>query len=57
MIWAILAETVFRPGFLFKANLYITKDLFLPEELEEAIRQENEIAMRFSATADKPNPK
>jgi CheY-like chemotaxis protein len=40
---------------LYKANLYITKDLFLPEELEEAIRQENEVAMRFSEAADKPD--
>jgi CheY-like chemotaxis protein len=42
---------------LYKANLYITKDLFLPEELEEAIRQEDEIAMQFTKAADKPNPK
>ncbi len=41
---------------LYKANLHITKDLFLPEELEEAIRQENEIAMRFGEAAEKPNP-
>ncbi len=42
---------------LYKANLYITKDLFLPEELEEAIRQENEIAVKFGKAAEKPNPK
>lgn len=33
---------------LYKANLYITKDLLLPEELEVAIRQEDEQANRFS---------
>lgn len=33
---------------LYKANLYITKDLLLPEELEDAIRQEDEHAGRFS---------
>ncbi|MCU7935269.1 MAG: response regulator [Candidatus Thiodiazotropha sp. (ex Dulcina madagascariensis)] len=37
---------------LYKANLHVTKDLFLPEELEEAIRDENEIAMRFDSVSD-----
>ncbi len=37
---------------LYKTNLYITKDLFLPEELEEAIRQEDEIAARYEHIAD-----
>jgi CheY-like chemotaxis protein len=40
---------------LYKANLYITKDLFLPDELEDAIRKEDEIAMRFTNRADKPS--
>jgi CheY-like chemotaxis protein len=38
---------------LYKANLHITKDLFLPEELDEAMRREDEIAMRFLAPADR----
>lgn len=37
---------------LYKANLQVTKDLFLPEELEAAIRDENEIAMRFDSVSD-----
>ncbi len=37
---------------LYKTNLYITKDLFLPEELEEAIRQEDEIAAKYEHIAD-----
>ena len=38
---------------LYKINLHVTKDLFLPDELEEAIRREDEIAMKFSQVADK----
>jgi len=38
---------------LYKANLHVTKDLFLPEELEEAIRNENEIVMKFCDVTDK----
>jgi len=38
---------------LYKTNLYITKDLFLPDELEAAIRKEDEIAVRFNEIADK----
>lgn len=37
---------------LYKTNLHITKDLFLPEELEEAIRKEDEIALRFGSVTD-----
>ena len=38
---------------LYKANLHVTKDLFLPEELDEAIRKEDEVAMKFSNATDK----
>jgi len=38
---------------LYKTNLYVTKDLFLPEELEEAIRREDEIAMKFVTNTDR----
>lgn len=38
---------------LYKANLHVTKDLFLPEELEEAIRKEDEVAMKFSNATDR----
>lgn len=38
---------------LYKANLYITKDLYLPEELEDAIRKENESIVRFDKIVDR----
>lgn len=38
---------------LYKVNLHVTKDLFLPDELEEAIRREDETIMKFSHIADK----
>jgi CheY-like chemotaxis protein len=38
---------------LYKGNLHVTKDVFLPDELEEAIRQEDEIAMKFNQLTDK----
>ena len=38
---------------LYKVNLHVTKDLFLPDELEEAIRREDEIAVKFDRVADK----
>ena len=38
---------------LYKANLYITKDLFLPDELEDAIQKENEAVMRLDKLAEK----
>lgn len=41
---------------LYKVNLNVTKDLFLPEELEEAIRKEDEMALKFSSAADKKLP-
>ncbi len=39
---------------LYRTNLYITKDLFLPEELEQAIRNEDEVAVRFRQVTEKP---
>ncbi|WP_303907380.1 response regulator [Thiohalomonas denitrificans] len=39
---------------LYRANLYVTKDLFLPEELEEAINSENEMAVKFNSAVEKP---
>lgn len=41
---------------LYKANLHVTKDLFLPEELEEAIRKEDEVAVKFGNVTDKRIP-
>lgn len=38
---------------LYKANLYITKDIFMPDELEEAIRKEDEVVLRFDSLAEK----
>jgi hypothetical protein len=38
---------------LYKANLYVTKDLFLPEELEKAIKLEDELAAKFDHIAEK----
>ncbi len=38
---------------LYKVNLHVTKDLFLPDELEEAIRREDEIAVKFDRVTDK----
>lgn len=38
---------------LYKANLHVTKDIFLPEELDEAIRKEDEVAMKFNNATDK----
>jgi len=41
---------------LYKANLHVTKDLFMPDELEEAIRKEDEIALKFNESSDKYHP-
>lgn len=41
---------------LYKANLHVTKDLFLPEELEVAMREEDEIAVRFSKATEGRDP-
>lgn len=41
---------------LYKTNLYITKDLFLPDEFIAAIRKEDELVVRFNELADKRNP-
>lgn len=47
-----------EPGFchLYKFNLHITKSLFLPEELDEAIRNEDEIVMKFADVTDRHIP-
>ncbi|MDH3975568.1 MAG: response regulator [Deltaproteobacteria bacterium] len=37
---------------LYKVNLHVTKDLFIPEELEEALKQEDQIALRFDKPSD-----
>ncbi|MEJ2612654.1 MAG: response regulator [Candidatus Thiodiazotropha sp.] len=37
---------------LYKANLHVTKDLFLPTELDEAIQKEDEIAARYDSATD-----
>jgi len=42
---------------LYKMNLHVTKDLFTPDELEEAILRENEIAVRFDKVSDRKLPK
>lgn len=41
---------------LYKVNLHVTKDLFTPDELEEAINAENEIAIRFSKSTETKLP-
>ncbi len=41
---------------LYKANLHVTKDLFIPDELKEAIKNEDEIVVRFERAIDKKNP-
>lgn len=41
---------------LYKMNLHVTKDLFTPDELEEAIQREDEIAVRFNKVSDKKLP-
>jgi len=41
---------------LYKVNLHVTKDLFIPEELEDAIKKEDEIAIKFNQSADKKLP-
>jgi CheY-like chemotaxis protein len=37
---------------LYKANLHVTKDIFTPEELESAIRIEDQIAEKFTKAVD-----
>ncbi len=41
---------------LYKMNLHVTKDLFTPDELEEAIQREDRIAVRFDKVNDKKLP-
>lgn len=38
---------------LYKTNLHVTKDIFTPEELADAIRKEDEIAESFMQAVDK----
>lgn len=47
-----------EPGLchLYKFNLHIIKALFLPEEVNEAIRNENEVVMKFADVADEHIP-
>jgi len=37
---------------LYKVNLHVTKDLFSPEELEEALKLEDQIALKFDKPSD-----
>jgi len=41
---------------LYKTNLYVTKDLFLPDELEQAIQAEDRMAMEYVKPFDKKIP-
>lgn len=41
---------------LYKANLYVTKDLLLPDELEEEMQRENEIAVKFNNPTERYTP-
>lgn len=41
---------------LYKANLHVTKDIFIPAELEEAIRREDQVAVRFGKVTDRKLP-
>lgn len=41
---------------LYKTNLHVTKDLFVPDELKAAIKNEDEIVVRFERSVDKKNP-
>jgi len=47
-----------EPGLchLYKTNLHVTKDLFMPEELEEATKKEDQIAIKFDEVTDKKLP-
>ena len=55
---AFIDRSPSEPGrcHLYKVNLHVTKDLFLPEELEEAIRNEDEVIMKFGNVTDKHIP-
>lgn len=41
---------------LYKMNLHVTKDLFTPDELKDAIQKEDQIAVRFEKVTDKKLP-
>lgn len=41
---------------LYKMNLHVTKDLFIPSELEEAIQKEDQIAIKFDKVTYKKLP-
>ena len=57
-----LSEFIDRSGkepgrcHLYKMNLHVTKDLYIPDELEEAIQKEDQIAIRFDKVTDKKLP-
>ncbi len=38
---------------LYKANLHVTKDIFIPEELEDAVKEEDEIAGRYGEVVER----
>ena len=41
---------------LYRANLHVTKDLLLPDELENEILEEDQVAMNFDNVVDKTKP-
>ncbi|MGR3317079.1 MAG: response regulator [Candidatus Anammoxibacter sp.] len=41
---------------LYKTNLHVTKDLFIPDELKEASEKEDIIAIKFEKVTDKKLP-
>lgn len=41
---------------LYKANLHVTKDIFIPQELDDAVKNEDEIASKFPNATDKKLP-
>lgn len=44
-----------EPGrcYLYKANLHVTKDLFIPGKLESAIEEENKVILNLDNCFDK----
>ncbi len=41
---------------LYKMNLHVTKDIFTPDELEDAIKNEDQIALKFANSTDQKLP-
>lgn len=41
---------------LYKVNLHVTKDLFIPDELGQAIQKEDQIAIKFDKATEKKLP-